>query len=107
MTVNLLFTRNAGVVHRGWFGVCQWAPALKAAGVPAGRNNGMHMLRHTFASTLLANGVDIRAVAEYLGHADPGFTLRTYTHLMPKTEDRARAAMDRAFEALPPAERAG
>jgi integrase len=38
--------------------------------------------------------VDIRTVAEYLGHSDPGFTLRTYTHLMPDAADRARKAMD-------------
>jgi hypothetical protein len=36
----------------------------------------MHALRHYFASALLANGVDIRALAAYLGHHDPGFTLR-------------------------------
>ncbi|WP_433244120.1 hypothetical protein [Actinomadura nitritigenes] len=32
--------------------------------------------------------MDIRALAEFLGHADPGFTLRTYTHLMPPSRDR-------------------
>jgi hypothetical protein len=35
-------------------------------------------------------GVDIRALAEYLGHADLGFTLRVYCHLMPEAEDKAR-----------------
>ncbi|WP_243716403.1 tyrosine-type recombinase/integrase [Actinomadura darangshiensis] len=42
-------------------------------------------MRHHFASVLLERGVDIRALAEFLGHADPGFTLRTYTHLMPSS----------------------
>jgi len=28
----------------------------------------------------LQSGVDIRTVSGMLGHADPGFTLRTYTH---------------------------
>jgi hypothetical protein len=41
--------------------------------------------------------VDIRALSEYLGHHDPGFTLRTYTHLMPSAPDRMRAAVDSAF----------
>jgi integrase len=45
--------------------------------------------------------VSIRALAEYLGHADPGFTLRTYTHLMPTSEDRARQAVDAAFSREP------
>lgn len=32
--------------------------------------------RHFFASTALHEGETIKAVSEYLGHADPGFTLR-------------------------------
>ena len=37
-------------------------------------------LRHTFATTALQNGVDIKTVSSMLGHYDAGFTLRTYTH---------------------------
>jgi hypothetical protein len=58
------------------------------AGVEPTRENGMHALRHFNASVLLDAGESIRALAEYLGHADPGFTLRVYTHLMPSSEDR-------------------
>ena len=54
----------------------------------------MHVLRHYFASALLEDGVSIKALAEYLGHADAGFTLRTY--MMPASEDRMRKAVDRA-----------
>lgn len=39
-----------------------------------------HDLRHTFATMALQSGVDIRTVSGMLGHADPGCTLRTYTH---------------------------
>jgi integrase len=46
---------------------------------------------------LLSSGVDIRALASYLGHSDPGFTLRVYTHLMPDAADRMRAAVDRVL----------
>jgi integrase len=60
--------------------------------------NGCHVMRHTAASAWLAAGVDIRTVAEYLGHADPGFTLRTYSHLMPDAADRARRAMSVFFQ---------
>jgi hypothetical protein len=42
-----------------------------------------------------------RALADYLGHADPGFTLRTYTHLMPASSDRARQAIGAAFSREP------
>lgn len=51
-------------------------------------------LRHHFASVLLHGGVDVRALSEYLGHADPGFTLRVYTHLMPSAASRMREAID-------------
>jgi hypothetical protein len=42
-------------------------------------------------------GESIKALSEYLGHPDPSFTLRTYTHLMPNSEARPRAAVDRVF----------
>lgn len=42
------------------------------------------------AGWFLVAGESIRALAEYLGHADPDFTLGVYTHLMPSSEVRAR-----------------
>ncbi|HMG29423.1 MAG TPA: site-specific integrase [Jiangellaceae bacterium] len=74
-----------------------WRTARAAAAIAESRTNGMHVLRHTAASAWLAAGVDVRTVAEFLGHSDPGFTLRTYTHLMPDAADRARRAMDSFF----------
>jgi hypothetical protein len=41
-----------------------------------------HKLRHTYASILVALGVDPGSVMDQLGHADPGFTLRVYRHAM-------------------------
>lgn len=57
----------------------------------------MHALRHAYASVLLDAGESIKALSEYLGHSDPGFTLRTYTHLLPSSETRTRKAIDNAF----------
>ncbi len=51
----------------------------------------MHALRHFYASVLLDAGESIKAVSEYLGHSDPGLTLKVYAHLMPSSRDRARA----------------
>jgi integrase len=41
-----------------------------------------HTFRHTCASLLFDAGRNIKQIQEWLGHADPGFTLRTYVHLM-------------------------
>lgn len=60
----------------------------------------MHAGRHYYASVQLEAGTNIRALAEYLGHSDPGFTLRTYTHLMPTAQDKAKRAVDDVFERL-------
>ena len=59
----------------------------------------MHALRHFYASVLLDAGENIRALSQYLGHADPGFTLRTYTHLMPSSEGRTRKAVEGLYRA--------
>jgi integrase len=100
VTVSLLFTTPGGAaLHRSSFNVGVWQPALREGDIPSDRENGMHALRHYYASVLLARGVDIRALAAYLGHTDPGFTLRVYTHLMPSADDRARQAIDAEFSA--------
>jgi integrase len=94
----LLWTRERGPLHRHSFNHHVWKPALRAAGVSApGRAEGFHALRHFYASTLLDDGVSIRALADYLGHADPAFTLRVYTHLMPSSHERAREAIDKVM----------
>lgn len=98
VTVKLIVTTR--VLHacdRNKFNGGPWATARRKAEIPASRENGMHALRHWYASTLLESGISIRAVAEYLGHSDPAFTLRTYTHLMPSGEERTRSAVDAAF----------
>ncbi|WP_237490887.1 tyrosine-type recombinase/integrase [Streptomyces sp. XHT-2] len=49
----------------------------------------MHALRHFYASALLDAGENVKAVSEYMGHADPGMTLRVYAHLMTDSRERA------------------
>lgn len=55
-------------------------PALRRAGLQVANlpHVGLHLLRHTHASLLVAAGVDIKKIAERLGHKDAGFTLKTY-----------------------------
>jgi integrase len=51
-----------------------------------------HKLRHTFASLLVALGVDPGSVMDQLGHTDPTFTLRVYRHGM-RRDDASKLAM--------------
>jgi integrase len=42
-----------------------------------------HTFRHTFASIHMAEGTNIKALSEVLGHHSAAFTLNRYTHLLP------------------------
>jgi integrase len=89
-----------------------WKPALVAAGIispperrqetgggsdgrhhsrlryATTRQQGSHQLRHYYASVMLAGGISIKELAEYLGHSDPAFTLRVYAHMLPSSHGR-------------------
>ena len=61
-----------------------------------------HDLRHTFASLLIAEGLNVVFVSRQLGHADPAITLRVYAHLFDQAEhaERARDALEAGFGKL-------
>ncbi|MFD7729225.1 tyrosine-type recombinase/integrase [Kitasatospora phosalacinea] len=110
VTRRVVFTGNTeDFVRPSHFDDHLWKPALAAAGLIAAagegeryesaREHGMHALRHFYASVLLDAGENIRALSHYLGHTDPGFTLRVYTHLMPSSEGRTRNAVDGMYRA--------
>lgn len=44
------------------------------------KHYGFHSLRHTFATRLLENGVDIKTISELMGHSSPTVTLNRYVH---------------------------
>lgn len=89
---DLLWHDRGSAWRRQDFNQRVWRPAAPG---------GCHELRHYAASSWLAGGASIRDVAAYLGHADPGFTLRVYAHLMPDSADRLRAAIDAAVAMCP------
>ena len=55
---------------------------------------GLHEARHTFASLMIAAGVNAKALSTYIGHASVTITYDRYGHLMPGNEEQAAALLD-------------
>jgi integrase len=53
-----------------------------------------HEGRHTFASLMIAAGVNAKALSTYMGHANISITLDRYGHLMPGSEEEAAGLLD-------------
>ena len=52
-------------------------------------NVRFHDLRHSFATTALQSGVDVKTVSTMLGHSSAGFTLNVYTHSTSRMQQEA------------------
>lgn len=72
-------------------------PAGRASGV--GDWVGFHSFRHTTATMLFRGGWNAVQVQRFLGHSDPGFTLRRYVHLLP--EDLPEPKFTQLGDAVP------
>lgn len=70
-----------------------WAPAFKQLGLPYVTP---HSARHSFISTLQAQGIEIGLVAQIAGHANPTVTLGHYTQAV-RDGSAAIEALDRAY----------
>ncbi len=54
----------------------------------------LHECRHTFASFMIAAGVNAKALSTYMGHASVTITFDRYGHLMPGSEEEAASLLD-------------
>ncbi len=88
-------TLRRTLLRRDYYNREIWKPALTVAGLAVDMT--FHDLRHTFASTALAEGVPISEVSRWLGHKSITTTVDLYGHLVPEASGRARDALDRAF----------
>lgn len=58
-------------------------------------NHGsIHSLRHTFATRLFRNGVDVKVISEILGHSDINITYDIYTHVIAEQKKKAVDILD-------------
>jgi integrase len=62
---------------------------------------GIHSLRHTHASVLLANGVPVANVSKRLGHRDPYTTAKIYQHALPDTDQDVAVTWDKLVAEKP------
>jgi integrase len=71
-----------------------WHKILEDADVP---RVSFHALRHTTASLLIAEDVQMKMIQELLGHSQISTTSDIYRHVFPQAFIQAAAAMDRAL----------
>ena len=68
---------------------------LRKVGLPESLT--YHQLGHGAASLLLNQNVPVPVVSRYLGHANPGITMKVYAHLIDGTSGMAAIGMDQAL----------
>jgi len=91
--------RNGGLVFPSRFGNVISTPnagrILEGLIIKAGvRRITFHGLRHTHASIMLARGMELKEVAERLGHSNTITLQKTYAHVLPRKRKEAATKMD-------------
>ena len=81
------------------FGGANAARKMAERGADAMRNAeleplAIHDARHTYASLMIAAGVNAKALSEFMGHATIAITFDLYGHLMPGSHDEAAGLLD-------------
>ena len=72
---------------------------LKRAGCPAIR---FHDLRHTFATSALEHGMDVKTLSTVIGHVSSATTLNVYAHVTDEMRQKAADKIDRAITGTEP-----
>jgi integrase len=95
----LIINRQGRPVNRDSFRAKVVRPALRAAGLPDDFRT--YDIRHTHASLLIDDGANVLAVAQRMGHTDPGVTLRVYGHLFDGVQEELTDRLDRRRRSSP------
>jgi integrase/recombinase XerD len=79
-TCQALFLNKEGNRMRDFYGMLKWL--RMKAGIE--KRFGLHALRHSIATHLLASGMDMEGIARFLGHSSLAST-QVYTHIVKKS----------------------
>jgi integrase len=86
---------DGGLLRKCSFHRWSWSKIRSAAKL--GDKVHFHDLRHSSASIMLADNVNIKAIQTILGHSTISMTMDTYAHLMPDAQRQAATSFDRLF----------
>lgn len=93
--LDLVFAREDGTPTPYTAAYKKFVAACSKAGI--GGDWHPHEMRHTFVSLLSANGVDMEAIADAVGHENSAITKAVYRHQISDTVAQAASVMDSIF----------
>lgn len=82
--------------HNLWRRWTALATVLELKGIQS-REVTFHDLRHTYATTAIAGGIDVKTVSKQMGHADASITLNTYAGADPIAAQRSAEILERLY----------
>ena len=86
VVVSDIVNRNFTILRGSYASICRKADIDNP--------QGLHTLRHTFASLMIRKGVDIKIISEMLGHSSVSFTYNTYVHLIEEEKAKVIRQLD-------------
>lgn len=89
----LILQTNGGKVFRYKGAIEMFRVAARAVGLKVGQ--GLHQLRHTCISVLIAEGANPKEIQEWVGHASIEETMDTYGHLFPNAKHQLSSMLDK------------
>jgi integrase len=88
----LILQTNGGKVFRYKGAIEMFRVAARTVGLRVGE--GLHQLRHTCVSVLIAEGANPKEIQEWVGHASIEETMDTYGHLFPNAKHQLSSMLD-------------